>query len=92
MMHNPKLTSVAQALIAIGSLSIATVTVAAEGEAQKDTGLTEVIITAQKIAQPASKTPLALSVLSGEDLKNAGTVDPRALSATLPNVEISQER
>jgi len=90
-MHNPKLTSVAQALIAIGSLSIATVTVAAEGEAQKDTGLTEVIITAQKIAQPASKTPLALSVLSGEDLKNAGTVDPRALSATLPNVEISQE-
>jgi iron complex outermembrane receptor protein len=91
MMHNPKLNSVTQALIAIGSLSIATVAVAAEGDAQKDTGLTEVIITAQKIAQPASKTPLALSVLSGEDLKNAGTVDPRALGATLPNVEISQE-
>ncbi|HEX5345427.1 MAG TPA: TonB-dependent receptor [Duganella sp.] len=91
MMHNPKLTSVAQALIAIGSLSIATVAAAAEGDTQKDNGLTEVIITAQKIAQPASKTPLALSVLSGDDLKNSGTTDPRALTATLPNVEISQE-
>ena len=90
-MQNPQLTSIAQALIAIGALSVAGVAIAQEAEAKKDSGLTEVIVTAQKIAQPASKTPLALSVISGEDLKNAGTVDPRALGTTLPNVEIAQE-
>ena len=59
--------------------------------ASRQDGIAEVILTAQKIAQPASKTPLALSVLSGEDLKNAGTVDPRAWAESLPGVEIAQE-
>ncbi|MYM34535.1 TonB-dependent receptor [Duganella sp. FT94W] len=90
-MHKPQLTSIASALLAIGAISTFNLAAAAEADDKKDTGLTEVIITAQKIAQPASKTPLALSVVSGEDLKNAGTVDPRALAATLPNVEIAQE-
>lgn len=91
-MQKPQLTTIAKALFAAGAISFATVAGAAEdADAKKDNGLTEVIITAQKIAQPASKTPLALSVISGDDLKNAGTVDPRALAATLPNVEISQE-
>jgi iron complex outermembrane receptor protein len=90
-MQNPQLTSIAKALVAIGALSVVNIAAAQNAEAKRDNGLTEVIITAQKIAQPASKTPLALSVISGEDLKNAGTVDPRALAATLPNVEIAQE-
>ncbi|TYQ21469.1 UNVERIFIED_ORG: iron complex outermembrane receptor protein [Zoogloea ramigera] len=93
-MHNPKLTSIAKALLAAGVISTAataTTAMADEARPKPEGGIAEVIITAQKIAQPASKTPLALSVLSGEDLKNAGTVDPRALAESLPGVEIAQE-
>jgi len=94
-MNTPKLTLIARALLAAGYLTGASAAMAQEAEtraeAKKEGGIAEVIITAQKIAQPASKTPLALSVLSGEDLKNAGTNDPRALADALPNVEISQE-
>jgi iron complex outermembrane receptor protein len=49
----------------------------------------EVIVTAQRIAQPASKTPVSLSVLSGEDLKAAGAFDATRLTELVPNVQIS---
>ncbi|GGY13244.1 TonB-dependent receptor [Massilia dura] len=91
-MKHPKLSSITHALCAAGCLSGATLAMAqATDPNQGSGGIAEVIITAQKVAQPASKTPLALSVMSGEDLKNAGTNDPRALAETLPNVEIAQE-
>ncbi|SFU54127.1 TonB-dependent receptor [Pseudoduganella namucuonensis] len=90
-MHNPKLTLLARALLAAGYLTGAATAMAQNAETKKDGGIAEVIITAQKVAQPASKTPLALSVMSGEDLKNAGTTDPRSLAEMLPNVEIAQE-
>lgn len=53
--------------------------------------LQEVVVTAQKVAQPASKTPVALTVLGGEDLKDAGITDARALTEAVPNVSIAQE-
>jgi iron complex outermembrane receptor protein len=95
-MKHPKLSSITHALCAAGCLSGATLAMAQTGDAGTANGagtggIAEVIITAQKVAQPASKTPLALSVVSGDDLKNAGTNDPRALAETLPNVEIAQE-
>lgn len=37
--------------------------------------LQEVVVTARKIAEPASKTPLSLTVLGGEDLKDNGVVN-----------------
>lgn len=52
----------------------------------------EVIVTAQKVAQPASKTPIALTVITGEGLKDAGITDVRDLTDAIPNVQISQER
>ena len=63
---------------------------AAEPKAALKT-LPEVVVTAQKVAQPASKAPVALSVLGGEDLKEAGINDPRALTEAVPNVVIAQE-
>jgi len=99
-MKTPTLSVLAQALLAAGCLSVAgaalaepedaaaAATAAAEPRAK---GIQEVIITAQKIAQPASKTPLALSVMSGEDLKEAGVTDARSMADMLPNVEISKE-
>jgi iron complex outermembrane receptor protein len=49
----------------------------------------EVIVTAQRVAQPASKTPLSLSVVSGEDLKNAGAINASSLTDLVPNVQIA---
>lgn len=93
-MNTPKLSVLAQALLAAGFLSSASAAMAQTDDGKADSkskGITEVIITAQKIAQPASKTPLALSVMSGEELKEAGVTDARAMAELLPNVEISKE-
>lgn len=49
----------------------------------------EVIVTAQRISQSASKTPISLSVVSGEDLKAAGAVNASSLTELVPNVQIS---
>jgi iron complex outermembrane receptor protein len=49
----------------------------------------EVIVTAQRIAQPASKTPLSLSVVSGDELKSAGAVNASSLTELVPNVQIA---
>jgi outer membrane receptor protein involved in Fe transport len=43
-------------------------------------GIQEVIVTANRIAQPASKIPLALTVLSGDDLKAVGAVNASSLT------------
>ncbi|MYM83462.1 TonB-dependent receptor [Duganella sp. FT50W] len=55
----------------------------------EDNRLQEVIVTAQRIAQPASKTPLSLSVVSGDDLKQAGAVNASSLTELVPNVQVS---
>jgi iron complex outermembrane receptor protein len=49
----------------------------------------EVFVTAQRISQSASKTPISLSVVSGEDLKAAGAVNASSLTELVPNVQIS---
>jgi iron complex outermembrane receptor protein len=48
----------------------------------------EVTVTAQREAAAESKTPVAMSVLSGEALAGAGIDHPAALSTRLPNVEL----
>lgn len=53
--------------------------------------LQEVVVTATKVATPASKTPLSLSVLSGDDLRDAGVTDALALEQVTPGVEISKD-
>jgi len=59
------------------------------GPAEVPNTIQEVIVTAQRVAQPASKTPLSLSVLSGEELKAAGAVNAASLTNLVPNVQIS---
>lgn len=48
----------------------------------------EVIVTAQRTAGLASRTPVALSVVSGARLQEDGTDRPSALAARLPNVHL----
>jgi iron complex outermembrane receptor protein len=90
-MNTPKLNLLAKALLAVGYLSVTSAAMAQTSNVATEGGIAEVIVTAQKVAQPASKTPLALSVLSGDDLKDSGTNDARALAELLPNVQIGRE-
>jgi iron complex outermembrane receptor protein len=90
-MKVPQLTMIARSLLAVGFMSGSTVAIAQTAPAVVQGGIQEVIVTAQKVAQPASKTPLALSVISGDDLKDAGVTDARSMAEMLPNVEIGKE-
>ncbi len=65
------------------------VALAQTAAAGDDGKIQEVIVTAQRIAQPASKTPLALSVVSGDDLKQAGAVNASTLTELVPNVQVA---
>lgn len=48
----------------------------------------DVVVTAQRTSSLASKTPVALTALSGEQLQEAGIDNPASLAARLPNVQI----
>ncbi|WP_229448885.1 TonB-dependent receptor [Massilia sp. CF038] len=48
----------------------------------------EVIVTAQRSAAPASRTPVSMTVLSGEQLAAAALDSPSAVGARLPNVHM----
>ncbi|CAN7237497.1 TonB-dependent receptor [Pseudoduganella sp. LjRoot289] len=73
------------------SILLACLCAAMTGAAAQDGQIQEVIVTAQKTAQPASKTPLALSVLGGEELRQAGATNAVALTELAPNVQISTD-
>ncbi len=51
----------------------------------------EITVTAQKVAQPASKTPVSLSAVSGDELKAAGVNNAIDLAEAIPAVWISQD-
>ncbi|HEU4843964.1 MAG TPA: TonB-dependent receptor plug domain-containing protein, partial [Burkholderiaceae bacterium] len=55
---------------------------AADGQIQ------EVVVTAQRTASLESRTPVAMTVLTGEQLRQAGIDQPSALGARLPNIHL----
>jgi len=57
---------------------------------QDDGGqIQEVLVTAQRRVAPESKTPVAMSVISGEQLTRAGLDRPSDLAARLPGVHLN---
>ena len=76
-------TAVAAVLATIAGAALA------QSAPAEDNRMLEVIVTAQRVAQPASKTPLSLSVVSGDDLKQAGAVNASSLTELVPNVQVS---
>jgi 1,4-dihydroxy-2-naphthoyl-CoA synthase len=50
----------------------------------------EVVVTAQRTAALASRTPVAVSVVSGEQLRDLGAISPADIGPRLPNVHIDQ--
>lgn len=76
----------AAALLAASAGGVSAQTAAPAADKGK---IQEVMVTAQRIAQPASKTPLSLSVVSGDELKAAGAVNASSLTELVPNIQIS---
>jgi iron complex outermembrane receptor protein len=93
-MHNIPHTRLVQMLAAAGLLStggaLAQNTDASPETPKASKGIAEVVVTAQKIAQPAIRTPVALSVLGGDDLREAGITDALALGERVPNIQLGQ--
>ena len=56
-----------------------------QARAPSQDGIQEVLVTAQRVAAPESKTPIAMSVVTGEQLDALGLDAPGALNARLPN-------
>ena len=93
-MSTQQLTPLSQVLLAAGLVAASLPASAQDAPAapeRKTQVIQEVVVTAQKTAQPASKTPVALSVVSADDLKDAGIVDARGLAEVTPNLQMSQE-
>ena len=63
---------------------------AAKAQSAAPGEIPEVMVTAQRVPALASRTPVAMSVLSGEQLARAGTDSPAELGARLPNVHLDQ--
>ena len=93
MSTQQQLTPLSQVLLAAGLVAASLPGWAQDAApAERKTAvIQEVIVTAQKTAQPASKTPVALSVVSADDLKDAGITDARGLAEVTPNVQMAQE-
>ncbi len=60
----------------------------AMAQSQPDNQLPEVLVTAQRIAAPESRTPVAMSVLGAEQLDKLGIDNAAAIGARLPNVHL----
>lgn len=58
------------------------------GQAGNDGEIQEVVVTAQRTASAESRTPVAMSAISGHRLLEAGIARPSDLSARLPNVHL----
>lgn len=84
-----KKTAAAAAVAAFLAANAAAVSAQTAPQAEDNGKIQEVMVTAQRISQPASKTPLSLSVVSGDDLKAAGAVNATSLTELVPNIQIS---
>ncbi|HEY2682179.1 MAG TPA: TonB-dependent receptor [Steroidobacteraceae bacterium] len=56
-----------------------------------DTGLEEIVVTAEKKSETASKTPVALSAFSGDTLKTAGIVSIADIQDIAPGVSMGRD-
>lgn len=70
------------------SLAIAQTSPAAGGEPTQ--GIADIVVTAQHRAENLQKSSLAISVVSGEDLVQAGVRQAKDLSTTVPGLQIGQ--
>ena len=68
--------------------SAARLAAAADATGSASGTLEEVIVTAQKVTEDVTKTPVAISVFSGAQLESQGVTDVNQLQNIAPNVNI----
>lgn len=82
--------SVVTLLLGSSLLAIAAPAAAQEADAGADSGLEDIVVTAQKREQNLQDVPLAISAISAERVERLGVNDARDLSGLAPNVTITQ--
>jgi iron complex outermembrane receptor protein len=80
----------ARKLLAVAVSGLCVNLVQAQDGNTQENAVPEVVVTAQRTASLASRTPVAMSVVSGEQLREIGADNPASLGARLPNVHIDQ--
>lgn len=80
----------AHLIIGVSSLAISSQTLAQTATTPSETGLDEIVVTAQKRAQNLQDVPIAISAISAEKVEQLGIRDSRDLSGLAPNVVITQ--
>jgi iron complex outermembrane receptor protein len=54
--------------------------------------LTEVVVTAQKTAQPLERTPIAIAAVAGNTLTEQGVTDMRGVADLVPSAQFQEDR
>ncbi len=61
------------------------------GNSIAQTTLDEIVVTAEKRMSTVQDTPVAVSVITGDELARAGIVDPNSLAEMVPNFDVNSE-
>ncbi len=80
----------ARKLLAVAISGLCIHAAQAQEQNQQENAVPEVVVTAQRTVSLASRTPVAMSVVSGEQLRELGLDNPVSLAARLPNVNVDQ--
>ena len=92
MLRNRQVTTLAALLMfSVSTLALAQ-QVPAESSPPKSNpnAVEEIIVTANRTQSMASKTPIALSVITGAELRDAGVSSPISLAQQVPNLQINR--
>lgn len=58
---------------------------------QTNSGIQEVFVTARKFGEPLSKTPLAITAVTGDDLRSSGITNVSEIGDLVPNVVMGRD-
>jgi iron complex outermembrane receptor protein len=70
--------------------AVASTAVPATAEVPAAGGLEEIVVTAQKRSQAEQRTPISMTVISGEDLNQKSIIDVREIQYLSPSLTIAQ--
>jgi len=94
-MRKVKYTSAVASVLAIGCSQAAVAQVGAdapsESAAQSESGLAEIIVTAQRRAENAQKVPIAVSTVTADVVKSLGITNAEGLGQLLPGVTLNRQ-
>lgn len=93
---NPMIRSIRSVALATSALAALTTTIASAQEASDaprgTAGADDIIVTANRSESLASKTPIALTAISGDGLRASGVTQPMNLAERVPSLEVNRSR